>query len=196
MVVVTVLSLAAHRVGHRSIEWYATQLFNEWGIGFEEHNYGMLLLVAKGDRKARIEFGAGWGRAHDREARDVMQKLIIPAFKQGEFSTGIVRGVEGMDAMARGESIPTPPRPWWWWPLWIGLAALVVGVVNSLMTHGIDGWGYKFLMFVCVAVATVVMGALFAAGSSRGGGGGGSFGGGGGSFGGGSSGGGGATGSW
>lgn len=187
IIVVTIRSLAAHGAGHRSVNWYATALFNTWQIGFEEHNYGMLLLVAKGDRKARIELGAGWGHGHDHEAREVMQTLIIPAFLAGDFSDGIVSGVEGMDAMARGEAIPGPPRPWWWWPLWVGLAALAGGVIYSLSKEGVDGWGYKFLMFLCVALATIVIAGL--AGRGSGGSGGGSFGGG-------FSGGGGATGSW
>jgi uncharacterized protein len=188
IIVVTIRSLASHNAGRSSINRYATALFDEWGIGFEEHNYGMLLLVAKADRRARIELGAGWGREHDHEAREVMQGLIVPAFKEGEFSEGILRGVEGMDAMARGEGIPGPPRPWWWWPLWIGLAALACGVVYSLITQGIDGWGYKLLLGLCVAIGTIIIVALAGvgrAGSS-----------GGGSFGGGFSGGGGATGSW
>lgn len=188
IVVVTIRSLAAHGAGHRSVNRYATALFDAWGIGFEEHNYGMLLLVAKGDRKARIELGAGWGHAHDDEAREVMDDLIIPAFKAGDFSEGIVSGVEGLDAMARGEAIPGPPKPWWWWPLWIGLAALAGGVIHSLSSQGVDGWGYKLLMFLCVAIGTILIGVLtFGALAGRGGGG---------SFGGGFSGGGGATGSW
>ena len=49
------------------IETFATLLFNEWGIGHEKlgeeyWNTGILLLIARDDRKARIELGGGWGR--------------------------------------------------------------------------------------------------------------------------------------
>jgi len=55
LLVVTIPSLTEYGAAGYTIERYATALFNEWGIGSEERNYGMLLLVAVGDRKARIE---------------------------------------------------------------------------------------------------------------------------------------------
>lgn len=56
--------------GHLSVEQYARQLFDHWGPGFKDRNYGILLLVSVGDRKARIELGAGWGgEAADRRCR-------------------------------------------------------------------------------------------------------------------------------
>ena len=74
------------------LERYATELFNAWGIGSERRNYGMLLLVSKGDRKARIELGADWGHRYDSDAKKVMDTLIIPMFKRGQFPGGILAG--------------------------------------------------------------------------------------------------------
>ena len=51
IIVVTIQSLAAHDAASYTIERYAYELFNEWGIGFERRNYGMLLLVSSGDRR-------------------------------------------------------------------------------------------------------------------------------------------------
>jgi len=104
--VVTIRSLAGQGAEHESIESYARRLFDAWGIGSAEHNYGLLLLVAKQDRKARIEFGAGWGRNRDQAAHRVMQSLILPAFRDREFSLGIVLGSQGLESMVRGESFP------------------------------------------------------------------------------------------
>src|SRR3990172_13094233 len=53
--VVTVSSLAAQEAANYSIENYAQALFNEWGVGTPDRNYGMLLLVSRGDRKARLQ---------------------------------------------------------------------------------------------------------------------------------------------
>jgi uncharacterized protein len=104
--VVTVRALASHGVDRLGIEAYARRLFDHWGIGSAKHNYGILLLVAKVDRKARIEFGASWARDRDDAAHRIMQRLILPAFRDGEFSLGIVRGVRGLDAMVRGDPLP------------------------------------------------------------------------------------------
>jgi uncharacterized protein len=144
----------------------------------------MLLVVAIGDRRARIELGAAWGRSGDSDAQRIMETLILPRFKDGDYSLGILEGVRGLDALARGDSVPSPARPRWWWPLWIGLALLAVGTVASIMISGDDGWG---ALLVHSLVAFVF--AFLAFGGSENGGGGGSFGGG-------FSGGGGASGSW
>lgn len=196
IVVVTIPSLATYGAGDWRIERYAHNLFDEWGIGSEDYNYAILLLVAKGDRKARIELGADWGREHDDAARKIMDRLIIPSFKAGKFSEGIRSGVEGLDKMARGQDIPGSP---------IGDAARTV--TNTTQSFGdkiaklVRGLGANCLFLI--ALPAIILARLFGWGGRRGRGyyvGGGGFGGGGGfsggSFGGGFSGGGGATGSW
>jgi len=181
--VVTISGLAAKDAANYSIENYAQALFNEWGIGTPDRNYGMLLLVSRSDRKARIELGAGWAGQHDAEAMSVMRDLIIPAFKLGDYSRGILDGVRGMDAMARGLALPEPTPPWWFWPAVIGGAVLLVAAIVNLFRTGHKGWAWGLI----VVVFFLLFFFLRAAAQSRGSGGG---------FGGGFSGGGGATGSW
>ncbi|HYE03023.1 MAG TPA: TPM domain-containing protein [Phycisphaerales bacterium] len=106
IVAVTIESLSRHGAAGWQIERYAYNLFDEWGIGAAQHNYGVLLLVSEGDRKARIEFGAGWTRERDADAQKIMDTQIVPRFKRGEFSQGIRAGVEALAAMARGQSLP------------------------------------------------------------------------------------------
>jgi len=180
--VVTIDSLAAQQATGMGIETYAQKLFNHWGIGFKKRNYGMLLLVSVGDRKARIELGKGWSHDYNYQAEDVMQSLIIPAFKRDDYSTGISDGVRGMDAMARGLQLPKPTPPWWFWPaVIIGGIGFVLLIINLFKT-GRSGWAWALI----VAVGLLLFFILRNAGSGGSGGG----------FGGGSSGGGGATGSW
>jgi uncharacterized protein len=180
--VVTIRSLAAQDAAGQSIEGYARALFDEWGIGSEERNHGMLLVVSSGDRRARIELGADWAGQHDTAARSVMNDLIVPAFKRGDFSTGIVDGVRGMDSMARGLALPKPTAPWWFWPaLVIGAIGFIALVVNLFRT-GRSGWAWALIVGLGLLLFMLARHA-----GSRGSGGG---------FGGGSGGGGGATGSW
>ena len=123
LIVVTIESLMSHDAAGYTIERYASELFNHWGIGSQRRNYGMLLLVSSGDRKARIELGAGWGHSSNLQAQKVMNDLIVPEFRRDNYSEGILAGVRGMDAMARGLQLPQPKPPWWVLPLFLAFLA-------------------------------------------------------------------------
>ena len=117
IIVVTIDSMAKHGGAGMRIETFAMLLFNQWEIGHaklgkKDWNTGILLLVSKGDRKARIELGKGWGNEKDSLCTQIMDEQIITRFKEGKFSEGIVAGVEALDKMAHGlELPPPPPRP-------------------------------------------------------------------------------------
>ena len=181
--VVTINSLSEYEAAGYSIESYAADLFDHWGIGSEETNYGMLLLVSSRDRKARIELGAGYARVYDREAKVVMDTLIVPNFKRGMFSEGIVEGVRGMEAIAKGLALPKPKQPWWILPLMVLGAAGLVYLIYNLFKTGRSGWAWALIAFLGIALFFIMRAAAQSGGSSGG-------------FGGGFSGGGGATGSW
>jgi uncharacterized protein len=183
LIVVTISAMSTYGAGDYTIEKYAYELFNHWGIGSKNRNYGMLLLVSKGDRRARIELGSAWGHSYNYQAEQVMNDLIIPLFKRGEFSLGIAEGVRGMDAMARGLELPKPKKPWWILPLYLGIFALIVGVIISLFKSGRSGWGWALIALLGVLLFFILRQAVRRGGS-------------GGAFGGGFSGGGGASGSW
>lgn len=107
IVAVTIRSLTDYvpgGAGALSIERYAGIVFNTWGIGYPDHNFGILLLVSKGDRKARIELGAGWKRDYDDATARIMSQVLIPRFRQGDFSGGIRDAVKALDQMARADS--------------------------------------------------------------------------------------------
>jgi len=180
--VVTIPSLSAHEASGLGIDQYARELFNAWGIGSPERNYGILLLVSAGDRKARIELGTGFEHRYDAPANDIMQSLIVPAFRRGDYSTGISDGVRGLDAMARGLQLPRPTTPWWFWPVLVGGAIFLGALIYNLFKNGKSGWAWALIAALAVLIYFLLRTA--AAGGSGGG------------FGGGTSGGGGATGSW
>lgn len=181
--VVTINSLSEFEAAGYAIESYTADLFDHWGIGSEESNYGILLLVSVSDRKSRIELGAGYARVYDREAKVVMDTLIIPNFKRGMFSEGIVEGVRGMEAIARGLSLPKPKQPWWILPVMVLGAAGFVYLIINLFKTGRSGWAWALIAFLGIAIFFMMRAAAQSGGSSGG-------------FGGGFSGGGGATGSW
>ena len=77
-----------------SIEEYAVGLFNKWGVGKKDKDNGVLLLVAMDDRELRIEVGYGLeGVITDLEAKEIIDDVILPRFKENNYSSGIYNGV-------------------------------------------------------------------------------------------------------
>ena len=77
-----------------SVEEYAVKLFEKWGVGKKKEDNGVLLLVAIEDRKLRIEVGYGLeGTITDLEAGNIIDNVIVPKFKQNDYSTGVYDGV-------------------------------------------------------------------------------------------------------
>lgn len=97
-------------LGGRTIEDYAFDEFNAWGIGDAETNRGILLLVAPNERKARIEVGCGLETIlTDQVAARIMDDAIIANFREGRFESGVEAGVE--DIMALLDSSDVEPGP-------------------------------------------------------------------------------------
>jgi len=79
------------------IEPYANRLFNFWQLGQAGKNNGVLLLVAKNDRKMRIEVGYGLeGALTNQHATRIIEDDMVPAFRAGDFSGGISKAVDDM----------------------------------------------------------------------------------------------------
>jgi murein DD-endopeptidase MepM/ murein hydrolase activator NlpD len=88
--VVTVDSLAGV-----TIDEYSYELFNKWGIGKKNKNNGVLLLIAVNEKSVRIEVGLGLeGIITDYIAGKILDDLVIPKFKEGNFNQGIYNCVE------------------------------------------------------------------------------------------------------
>lgn len=97
--VVTIPSL-----GDENIETYAVKLFEEWKIGNKGLDNGALLLVSMGDRKVRIEVGYGLESVlTDTQSNYIIQKIIIPEFKNGQYEQGIVAGANAIVGVLKGQ---------------------------------------------------------------------------------------------
>lgn len=196
-----------------TIEQFGIRVAEAWKLGRKGVDDGAILIVAKDDRKLRIEVGYGLeGAMPDAIAKRIVREDIAPRFRSGDYTGGINVGVDRMIAVADGEALPPPQArrgasgssksP----PLELLFVAFFVvwGVMSavkralgtglaSLGVGGIVGVVAALLLASVVAgLIVAVVAALFAAiawssGGGRGGGWGGGFGGygGGGSFGGG-----------
>jgi len=106
IMVVTIASMARFGGEGYSIEKFARAWFNHWQIGKRASNgelidRGILLLVSRDDRKARIELGADWGHRFDARTDRIMSQDIVPKFKSGDYSMGIAGGVRELASMAK-----------------------------------------------------------------------------------------------
>jgi uncharacterized protein len=95
-----------------TIEQYAIRVAEAWKIGRKKIDDGALLVVAKDDRKLRIEVGYGLeGSLTDATASRIIDEIIVPKFRSGDFAGGISAGVQRIVAVIDGEKLPAPaPR--------------------------------------------------------------------------------------
>ncbi|MBL4605649.1 MAG: TPM domain-containing protein [Flavobacteriaceae bacterium] len=183
-----------------NINYLAANWGEKWGIGQKGKGNGILLLLAKGDRKVAISSGKGTeGRLTDLMSKRIIESRIIPEFKKGNFYRGLDRGVDGIFEVLQGEFKGSRKREreskgngfWGFLPIIIVFIILIVfrgrggGRGGRRSTSG--------LLFDAVILSSMGRGGFGGGGSSGGSFGGGGFGGG---FGGGSFGGGGASGGW
>jgi uncharacterized protein len=95
-----------------TIEQYSIRVAEAWKIGRKKYDDGVLLVVAKNDRKLRIEVGYGLeGALTDVTSKRIIDEIITPGFRRGDFAGGISLGVKTMMGIIEGEKLPPPPPP-------------------------------------------------------------------------------------
>jgi uncharacterized protein len=199
-----------HSIGDYDVNEYATGLGRKWGVGHQGKNNGIVVLVAKDDRKLSIQTGYGVeGMLPDIITQQIRVKEMNPRFKEGDFYGGLDAGTDAIIKYNKGEykaeARPAKPRgngggsP-------IGFIVIIVVVILVIIFRKGGGGGGQVIgrRGSASPLWWMLAGSLMNSGNNRGGGGfggfsgggGGSGGGGFGGFGGGSFGGGGSGGSW
>jgi uncharacterized protein len=182
-----------------SLEDFTIRTAESWKVGRAKLNNGVILFLFVEDKKVRLETGYGLeGALPDATANRIIDERMVPAFRQGDYATGIAQGVEAILQATRGEYkavAPSAPsggvRINW-------MTVLFVLIVLAILFGSGGGTGRRRRTYYRGGYYGG-FGGGFGGGLGGGfGGGGGGFGGGGGGFsgGGGSFGGGGASGSW
>ena len=94
-------------MGGDTIENFALAVAREWGLGSKETSNGALLVVAKAERKMRIEVGRGLeGDLPDVICGRIIRDVITPAFKRGDMAGGIHLGIVAMHSAIGGDYGP------------------------------------------------------------------------------------------
>ena len=90
------------------VEYYANELFNEWGIGQKGEDNGILFLIALEERQTRIEVGYGLESIiTDGRAGRILDTAVIPNFKNGDYELGIIAGIESIETYIREGTPPS-----------------------------------------------------------------------------------------
>lgn len=88
---------------------YAQRVGESWKIGRREVGDGLIVLVAKDDRKVRIEVAKALeGAVPDLAAKQIIDRALTPAFRAGDFAGGLNAAVDQLAARIRGEALPAP----------------------------------------------------------------------------------------
>jgi uncharacterized protein len=104
VVVVTVKSLQGF-----AIEDYGYQLGRHWGIGQKGKNTGALLIVAPNEHETRIEVGYGLeGELTDAKSSIIINRLMLPAFRKGDYDAGVMAGSKAILATLGNTSYAKP----------------------------------------------------------------------------------------
>lgn len=94
-----------------AVEQYAIRVVEQWKIGRKKVDDGVLLLIAKNDRTVRIEVGYGLeGVLGDAVSNRIINDILVPRFKQGDFFGGIDGSTDQMIKLIDGEALPAPAR--------------------------------------------------------------------------------------
>ena len=143
---------------------YAQRVADAWKIGRREVGDGVLLVVARDDRKLRIEVAKALeGAVPDLAARQIIDRDISPAFKKADYAGGLNAALDSLIARINGEALP-PPK------------ARGKSAAGSRLGDGLDLQLLGMLFFIAVPVVGAVLtgllgrkrGSLVAAGATGG----------------------------
>ena len=125
---------------------YAQRVADTWKIGRRDVGDGVLVVVARDDRRVRIEVAKALeGAIPDLAARQIIDRAMRAPFREGRYGDGLMAAVEQLEARIRGENLPEPGTPG------------APGGGDS----GTDLEGLAVFFFVAVAVAGQVLTAIF-----------------------------------
>ena len=184
-------------IGPEAIEEFAGRVTDEWKLGRKGVDDGVLLVIAKQERKIRIQTGRGvQGTLTDALAKRIAADIVAPRFRSGDFAGGLGAGVDAIMKAIEGEQLPLleekrlQPRvdtiSSYSNFLWIGffvvpivgmaLRSLTGRVFGAVLTSGLTGLA-AWLVFSSIAfgLAAAVLAFLFTLFTGSGGGRGGGF---------------------
>jgi len=134
------------------LEDFSMRVVETWKLGRSGADNGVLILIARDDRRMRIEVGYGLeGALTDAQSGRIIDLLMTPRFREGDFDGGVEAAVEAVSSAIRGEPVVLPEKP----PRSDGTspAALIFFLIfglpfigAALSTRGAVGWVVGFFL--------------------------------------------------
>jgi len=160
-----------------SLEDYSIRVARAWGVGTKNNSNGVLLLIAKEDRKLRIEVGYGLeGALTDAKSNQIIRDIIAPELKQGNYFRGISAGLAAINYTIENEYFPPPKKTdflkdpnFWLYGLFMAFFGVtwlgsILGRSKRWWTGGVIGgcmgvliglmWGFVFTGFIAILILT------------------------------------------
>ena len=142
------------------IEEFSIKVAEAWKVGQQRKDNGVLLIVSKQERKIRIEVGRGLeGKLTDLMAGRIIDQVIKPRFKQGDFDGGFITGVSALIDGTRGEfkaeQRPVQRRqkglpPFLSFLLFFGIFVLFLGIYSRILGGVAGALGLPVLVYLTV----------------------------------------------
>jgi len=161
IVILTVPSLEGE-----NIEEFSIKVAEAWKIGQQQRDNGILLIVSKQERKIRIEVGRGLeGKLTDLMAGRIIDQVIKPRFKQGDFDGGFITGTSALVDATRGEfkaeQGPVQRRqkgfpPFLTFLLFFGIFVLILGSFSRILGGIAGAIGLPSLVHLTVVPAGIL----------------------------------------
>jgi uncharacterized protein len=167
--------LIVQSLGGEPVEDYSVKVAQTWKLGQKGRDNGILLLISRDDRKLRIEVGYGLeGALTDLRSNEIIDQVIRPRFRQGDFEGGVEQGVDAIVKVLHGQPLPAQAAAPAAGAMPIGgrilfglVFLLVVGVFSliALATRGAQSWFlYVFLIPFYLAFPFAFAGPVVAVG--------------------------------
>ncbi len=149
-----VVVLLIPSLGGEALEEYSIRVVETWKLGRADKDNGVLLLIARNDRKMRIEVGNGLeGNLPDITCGRIIRNEIVPRFKADDYEGGVRNGVHAILAAIAGAYTASDveeeaAQPDWKFRLmFFGIFMLVVGVFTYIsVVSGKAGWVLYFFL--------------------------------------------------
>ncbi len=160
-------------IGDESIEDYAVRVFDEWKLGEQGKDNGLLIIVVPNDRRMRIEIGYGLeGTITDGMAGEIIRTRMTPYFKNGDYNGGVTAGVTAVISLLDGEELTLTPAtdtkggfmegPDLSIPERILIGAFIFGIIGlftalGIITPGGGGWFIYFFLIPFWAMFPIIV---------------------------------------
>ena len=151
-----VVVLLVPSIGHEVIEDFSTRVTDAWQLGRKGVDDGVLVVIAKQERKIRVHTGRGvQGTLTDILAKRIVADIVSPKFRTGDFAGGIEAGVDAIMKAIEGENLPLPQ-------------AKPKGKVDTVSSYGDFLWLAFFMVPIAAMFLSNIVGRFAGAGLTGG----------------------------